>query len=533
MFILSFVFLTGCTRPEGKSSRVTFELPKIMSQKTMQGVSEVTNWAHIVVNMSAPDMALKFCLIDVEEKRITGKGCYLDSKGLSIDATSGSDRLLQVTLVGQDGENMTFYYGDTKLQLSIGDNTAEISLLKVAEVKDIGGRVKGRYLKSDGTGPTGIVDVKFAVGGKPAMIVNQIEMINGWFESFLIPELGLDFVLDGKVNLFGQKMSIESFASLADVLPYDRIDKVIKSGGTKTDYQFVGFFGPGSVGTGKISCQSTQTPCTSAITSKTKYVDYIYSDQTDFNSAFAKTSGSALAVANQTISWTLLPGVKDVIDGFKLFYIPASFPETNLIKFNSGENLIDCDRLQTESGVVGVSKIPAGNTQYIFDASYDLVNGRIALCPFKGLYNYKNIASSNLVKNSGSNEKYLRIEISGGASFNSSSGNYDVIKSSCYEIHAKAFEGMGNSYLVSQNTSYAISPSANFYIYSPGDSTCASAPMTSVPLTFYAGTQTASEVYHIKFMTLGLQMITLTKVTGDDLTFNPSYNLFNVFTTLP
>lgn len=261
--------LMSCTRSaKDDSAKVSIVLPATREGKVSATATASTlELAHVSINATGPGMATPV---------VYGwDSCHDCANPPSAPASfqlgvpSGSGRLIQVLAVYRDPatDQMIFYYGDSTADLNGTEITLDVGVFQVGQGNITSGRVSGRYFTSATEGPTGAIDIKYNPGnGKPALIVDQASIVNGWFNLFMLSGASLQYVLrqTGEM-LWGQEMSLESPAMdpaensgayfdqrVRAYLPVHI--RVSNNGGTTSYYpqeseSYVwGYWGPGAVG---------------------------------------------------------------------------------------------------------------------------------------------------------------------------------------------------------------------------------------------------------------------------------------------
>ncbi|MCB0384130.1 MAG: hypothetical protein KDD43_01960, partial [Bdellovibrionales bacterium] len=126
----------------------------------------------------------------------------------------GNGRLVQVLAVYENStlETMSLNYGDKVVDLS-GDKEIEIEVLALSSSSKEG-QISGRYLTTATSGPTGKVAAYYQPPGKPKMIVDFSEVINGWFDFHILDDIPLTYVLEPAGQILFANVSIASMPGL-------------------------------------------------------------------------------------------------------------------------------------------------------------------------------------------------------------------------------------------------------------------------------------------------------------------------------
>lgn len=196
--------LGACTRPEMDQSKVSISLPsKSSSTKVDAQSSEILS--HVVINVTGSGMN-PFVFNWDRKENINQPSEFV------FDFQQGSGRLVQVLAVYEDVTNksMSFYYGDTTSDFNTSTVTLFIQVARVGGGYNASGRVSGRYQTAANSGPTGPVNITYAVNGKPAMIIERSYIYNGWFHLFGLSDVDLTYSTNDGQVLFGGPVRLNS-----------------------------------------------------------------------------------------------------------------------------------------------------------------------------------------------------------------------------------------------------------------------------------------------------------------------------------
>ena len=175
----------------------------------------------------------------------------------------GNGRLVQVLAIYENTtlETMSFNYGDQLVDLS-GDKEIEVEVLALSS-SSREGQISGRYLTTATSGPTGKAAAYYKPPGKPKMIVDFSEIINGWFDFHILDDVPLTYVMEPSGQILFADVSLSSMPALVS----DRVMQVAVPDQTynvhathngsnfivdeSRDYHgpdevFLGWFGPGA-----------------------------------------------------------------------------------------------------------------------------------------------------------------------------------------------------------------------------------------------------------------------------------------------
>ncbi len=275
----------GCTRNDiqkQNQSTLLLKLPDSRVQAAAPGFVPV----HIIINISGPDIAPIVWPWDGECRDCDTPTVSAPPVAQTFTVTSGPNRLLQLLVVFQNMEtgDMYFAYGDTLTNLAPGNQMVGINANTLGTgVSGSDSDVMGRYIKTDGTGPTGIMITEFQPprANARAMEITRHGIYGGWFRAFALEGQGLRQVVR---DSSGETVIFESLATNGDGLLIDgeavetsgnpnimkvsAPDYLQNRGGyggtpdyrTENGYSFyLGYFGPGA--SGKKVCYA-ETPST-------------------------------------------------------------------------------------------------------------------------------------------------------------------------------------------------------------------------------------------------------------------------------
>lgn len=222
LLIILLLFAFGCTRPSIEKSNLSISLDtQSFKSKNSTFSSENLVVGHIVINISGPGMSPLFYSWDA--KQVFNDDDFQPPTQFSFEVSKGQ-RLVQVILVYKNVETqaMEFVYGDASALFESAQVIVQVPLATVGS-ESISGKISGRYLTSSSTvagtvlvsGPSGRVQVRYSPpNNKPAMLIQNEMMINGWFQFFALSNVELDYVLvDGTHpghKIFGQSVSLQS-----------------------------------------------------------------------------------------------------------------------------------------------------------------------------------------------------------------------------------------------------------------------------------------------------------------------------------
>lgn len=270
VFGLTSSFLAiSCTRSLDHTAHISLSLPnKIKSQAALHmaqapvvrattspspSPSPSTGMAdlqHVIINVTASDFKGVFAAFD-SHGNAAGLGSSFD-----VTLPGGNGRLFQVLAVYKDANGGdAFYYGDVVADVS-SDGAVVVPVAAIGASGIGEGSVAGQYVDATGlSGPTGMGTIRFTPPGKPPMVVTTFDMANGYFSTFALSGVGLDYMLpDGTTQMFGGPLDLNThtIANAEVVFGLPALYRSHGGGITRTfepqlpSKALIGVFGPGA-----------------------------------------------------------------------------------------------------------------------------------------------------------------------------------------------------------------------------------------------------------------------------------------------
>lgn len=213
----------GCTASRSDNSKISLAIPSEVPNRASQigMLAQKGGWVlqdsdsvrarsvttmnakvdYVAINVSGAGIASPITLF--WERNDDGDSVPVS---FAVDVPRGRARLIQVLVAAEDDSGKIIYYGDNTKDLVEVNESATVDLAAFAP--DFGEEydIEGRFLRADGTGPNGLVNVMMAPAtGKPAMIVMRERIFAGWFSLFGSPSVNFRYVLqETGENLFPQ-----------------------------------------------------------------------------------------------------------------------------------------------------------------------------------------------------------------------------------------------------------------------------------------------------------------------------------------
>lgn len=258
LVVILATVLSSCTRPSNDTSSLEISLPS-QSDNSKLAAGDLD---HVFISITGPNMS------PIEFQWEKCKNCpsgFTAPSSFSIDVPSGSDRLVQVLAVyeASTSESVDIYYGDTLKTLTSGTQDLPIGVSKVVSNTVVkGGRWAGRYMDSNNSGPTGILEAKFNPGsGKPFMLIDRSHMLGGWFGTIVLEGLNLSYFLNGAAlfNDISTSNSVFTPSNQVAIVSGPKYFKQEDSGTTRYSeeggFSISGYWGPGVNSTTNFVCR--------------------------------------------------------------------------------------------------------------------------------------------------------------------------------------------------------------------------------------------------------------------------------------
>lgn len=225
IFLFSItITIANCTRPveeTKESSKVSFAFPataqtfnnKLSGKVDALSLPTSAKLSHVSISVTGSGIAGPL-LLNWDACRNCPMGTSVAPAQFEMNIPSGPGRLIQVMLVYQDPDSskMLFYYGDApnvEVQGAVLTVPVNMNALNTGTV--IEGMVAGRYINAyPDAGPTGVVEMKYIPAGRPPMVVATTEIVNGWFNFFMLSGIQFQYVVrDTGEILWGGPVSLD------------------------------------------------------------------------------------------------------------------------------------------------------------------------------------------------------------------------------------------------------------------------------------------------------------------------------------
>jgi hypothetical protein len=250
IFMASVLLAFGCTRNSSDKANLVLDLGSTKFTSDSSILSSVT------VTISGPGISP----VISQKFGSNSSGQQPVPAEISLEVPNGKSRLIQfmgVYVNTQTGAKHIIY-GDKTQNLSPGLNEVKLVVTPYG-ASSVEGLITGRYIRSDGSAPTGKIAWKFDPNnGSPPMTIEAFEMFAGYFSVYAFDNVktSYEFIADGEPIFTNVNINSTVFAASKE--------RVHVSVGSHYNEQFTGnsvfyapqnskkivygFFGPGSEG---------------------------------------------------------------------------------------------------------------------------------------------------------------------------------------------------------------------------------------------------------------------------------------------
>ena len=265
LFLLALTFTFGCDRNVNKEPEVRLDLGNYLQNKV--GAQNTERIIKVAINVHNPAGGPPV-VGGWEPQHHDETTVELPPAEYVIPAREGPGQIVQIMIVRDELTGGTsFDYGDKVIDIHPGDNPVEIVTTTLA-AGEASAEAGVRYIKADGSGPTGKLDMLYKPpGNAPMMLVHTFAMVGGWMRAHLFETTPLHYRLrrvDGEEMLLENlNFSHPDFVASAKMMhakhpvfygdrnhdeapPYEQIP---------ASTYMMGFIGPGS--SGKSACYHT------------------------------------------------------------------------------------------------------------------------------------------------------------------------------------------------------------------------------------------------------------------------------------
>jgi hypothetical protein len=488
-----FVFLSGCTwnKQNNTKSNVKFQVPTKMVKTGTVGAMATGDLQHLIINVHGPGISpVKYCSWDRKQdgSTRTSGGCVVDASGSSLadgtasvnvvlDVPPGDSRFIQVLLAYDASTEtatmaMDLFYGGVAKALPSGDVAVELPIERLNTTVSNPAMVRGRFMTSSTSGPSGLVDVRVkAKSDHPSMTLMMAEMLSGWFEAMVFETIPVEIKVNDQL-LFGKAMLKSDFDAM--------VGAKVASSSSGGESEYVGFFGDEISTSGKSACTTT---CTGQ-----EYVDHL-----KLSSYWRGPFRGNISMDQASMTWVLLPGIQESIDSLRVFR-QASIDAAFVGKYVIDHGVYDCEAMRTDLGEGMTLDKSATTLSWAQLGGFNSTTDFLAICPVRGARLLTN-AFIHPDMHSGGNLPYFRVEVSGAGM--GGGDTTELMTDQCYPtlIRAYTYDGMSaNEFFNATDSAWAQVLSASGWAEFYGDPNCTN-PATPSSFEVPIGSAESAQFY--------------------------------------
>lgn len=533
IILAGVVLLAGCTREKLEHSQVNFSIANSIMKKSSDAVNatDIAMLQHMSLNVTGVGMDRIICSIDADNGVLRGAEgpCQItpgaDGFRLSLDIAPGTGRLFQLAMAYKGADGDSIYYGDTVKDIAGIQLAFDIPVKQVGANATTSGHFSGRWMTTATGGPSGPVSISVAPDGKPAMVLMNTYMYSGWLTGPALSGVRFEYRVNGDL-LFGGPVNLEDMRA-AVTTSGGRVGETshVESSSGRIEYEFFGFYGPGSGG--KMYCTST---CAG-----TEWNDYVKSGSRFYGPFVPTTSGGNTYVRYDAgqVRWQINPTVTSGIEGYSVFYSlnPSSTLQAQIKSLVLNHGQLKCEGLR---GLVALTEASIGTGERGFSVpGFNSTSSIAVVCPrVAGKLQNDAVSNQNIYNDGGNNNNnsgpYLRLEMADGA-ISDGAGNYSAIAGDCVKIWPKLYTGSGQTFPAPQNITLSFSePFGTFH----NNSSCMSGARGSITISQGQSQPSSSDNLYLKIGSSALgvqtfsQSVLPTSVTG--ISWQPQFNKLSI-----
>lgn len=205
--LTSSLCLVGCSREMEKATSVSLQLPRVIQSKGAGSLSSSSEMiGTYIVSISGSGFAPVIVQWDARKmcaSATSATECVVPPMELVVP--KGTNRMIQVLGVSGSGPgtSMSLYYFGSARNLSGNSEAIDVTLQKLQQTSGTEVVVKGRFLDSASSGPSGSVLMQFhpPVAGHPPMNLFRREILNGWFNFEFFSGFEVSYVLERQARV--------------------------------------------------------------------------------------------------------------------------------------------------------------------------------------------------------------------------------------------------------------------------------------------------------------------------------------------
>lgn len=257
IFLVSLLNLSCQRAQESSSSNLQLSFASLIGSNN--GAQSTRTLEHAIINISGPGIQT---IVITWDKKGSFNGENTEPASYNVEVLQGPSRLVQALAVYKEAGStgLDFYYGESEQDLYDSDVVIRLNTTKKGSATGKDGSVYGKYIFAGGETRSGKIKIKIKPSPVRApMIIQESEMIKGWFSLFALEGQAFEYFLEDTsgTTLFGQEMKLEDFESLSTTSSQSILAAHIPASYycpsgvscgslNKEKTSVLGFFGPGS-----------------------------------------------------------------------------------------------------------------------------------------------------------------------------------------------------------------------------------------------------------------------------------------------
>jgi hypothetical protein len=213
--IIGLLALTGCTFNQPDQTSVELVLPKdgILSRDSggLTAAGTISPDTETIVEMVMLEVSGEGMETITKHVDACESGCHDGqaptgvSDSVTIAIPQGENRLIQALVVGMQMDSTTYeptgkfkvYYGEVEANVAGVSLSVTIDLNIDSEGASRPIAFGGRYLRADGSAPTGNLQWRYQPkSGSRSMLIDEFPIVAGWFDAELVPGITSTYVVE-------------------------------------------------------------------------------------------------------------------------------------------------------------------------------------------------------------------------------------------------------------------------------------------------------------------------------------------------
>lgn len=269
-FAAAALLVSSCAQQDTARLRLDTKSMLAMSDDGMR-------LGHVIINVTGPGMSD----IIIEWDGGGSDGQVAAPEYFEVVAPAGPDRFIQyIGVYKNEKDEMKFYYADQLMNLNSGDVSVDLVASSFGGLSTEKSLV-GRYLRANGTAPTGELEwLIHPPGNKRPLKVGQEFIYSGWLSFMVFDGVPVTYRVQSTGEILFDKFTTEHVSSQFGGTPsedpahllklsfpvelfrghYEEEDFICRSGGMQGKEVYFGYFGPGAQGQTVLKQETGQVP---------------------------------------------------------------------------------------------------------------------------------------------------------------------------------------------------------------------------------------------------------------------------------